>query len=347
MADKLSKRERVEAALRGESVDRAPVSAWQHFIPAETDTATLARTSLQYFHEYDWDWMKVNPRASYYAEAWGNRYDYQAYDRVYPRLESSALLTPDDLLKIQEVSPTGGVFAEQLDLMRLIKAGIGGAHFIQTVFSPLSVLGFLVARPPVHSAEAVVQAHAEEVGRTIRENPQAAHTALSAIAKTLAGYAAALVDAGASGLFFAIVKLARQGVLTTAEYMQFGRPYDLQVLQAVQGAPFNLVHVCGPAVHFDLVADYPVHAINWAAVGQQNPSVGDAFQRTRLAVVGGVDEDGALQSGTPEEVLQEAVAAIQAGRGRKFLLAPGCATSLNVPAANLRALRQAVERPNV
>jgi len=341
MVEKLSKRERVEAALRGEPVDRVPVSAWQHFVPDETQTERLARASLHYFKTFDWDWLKVNPRATYYAEAWGNRYNYNDYDRVYPRLESGPLNSPDDLAKIQEVDPAQGVFAGQVDLVRQIKAGIGGAHFLQTVFSPLSVLGFLAARPEVHSADAVVQAHAQGVAHYIRENPQATHAALAAIAATLARYASELADAGASGLFFALVKIARQGVLTRAEYEAFGKPYDLQVLQAVQGAPFNLLHICGPSVYFDLVADYPVQAINWASVGQGNPSVGEAVQRTRLAIVGGVDEDGVLQTGTPEAVIREATAAIRATQGHRFLLAPGCATSMHVPAANLHALRAA------
>jgi uroporphyrinogen decarboxylase len=29
----ISKRERVDAALRGELLDRVPVAAWRHFIP--------------------------------------------------------------------------------------------------------------------------------------------------------------------------------------------------------------------------------------------------------------------------------------------------------------------------
>lgn len=343
VVEKLSKRERVDAALRGELVDRAPVAAWQHFIPAETDTAALAQASLRYFAEYDWDWMKLNPRATYYAEAWGNRYDYQDYAHVYPRLVSGPFLAPGDLEWLQPVSPTSGVFGEQLELVRQIKAGIGGAHFLQTLFSPLSVLGFLVGRSQAHSAQAVVQSHLDGVLHCIRENPAATHVALQAITTTLAGYAAALVETGASGLFFAIVKLARQGALTPAEYAEFGRPYDLQVLQAVQGAPFNLLHICGPAVYFDLAAGYPVQALNWAAAGQDNPGIGEAFQRTRLAVVGGVDEGGALQNEAPEAVQAEAAAALQAGAGQKFLLAPGCATRPNVPAANLRALRMAVE----
>ena len=173
--------------------------------------------------------------------------------------------------------------------------------------------------------------------------PVACTRRCSNIAASLAGYAAATVDAGASGLFFAIVKLARQGVLSEAEFLEFGKPYDLQVLKAVRNAPFNLLHICGPHAYFDLVTDYPVHAINWAAIGQQNPTVGEASRRTRQALVGGVDELGTLQNGNPHQVIEEARAAIDATRGRRLLLTPGCGTSVDVPTANLQALRRAVD----
>lgn len=339
--EQLSKQERVQAALHGQPVDRVPVSAWQHFIPEELDMDALARISLKHFHDFDWDWMKLNPRATYYAEAWGNRYDFKQYSRVYPKRTAGPIQSAADLDKIGPVSPTAGPFAEHLELIRKIKAGIGGAPFVQTVFSPLSVLAFLAARPAPHSAEASVQAQADGARQMIRENPRGAHEALKNIATTLAGYAAHAVDAGASGLFFAIVKLARKDILSEAEYAEFGKPYDLQVLQAVQGAPFNLLHICGPAVYFQAVADYPVHAINWAAVGQNNFSVAEAMQHTQKAIIGGVDEDGVLQSGSPEEVMEEAQAAIRATGGRRFLLSPGCGTSMQVPAANLHALRKA------
>lgn len=340
----MTKRERVDAALRGEPVDRVPVSAWQHFIPDELNMDTLAQTSLKHFNEFDWDWMKLNPRATYYAEAWGNHYDFNEYSRVYPKQVGGPVQSSADLEKIVQVSPTSKPFAEHLELIKKVRAGIGDAHFVQTVFSPLSVLAFLAARiPHVHTADTAVQAQAEGAVRMIRENPRGAHEALRNIAATLAGYAAEAVDAGASGLFFAIVKLARQGILTEAEYEEFGKPYDLQVLQAVQSAPFNMLHVCGPAVYFRQVSDYPVHAINWAAVGQQNPTVGEAARQTDKAIIGGVDEDGVLQTGTPEQVIEEALAAIRATGARRFLLSPGCGTSMQVPSANLHALRRAAD----
>ena len=340
----LSKRERVEAALQGQPVDRVPVSAWRHFIPDELSTDTLAQASLKHFNDYDWDWMKVNPRATYYAEAWGNQYDFTQYARVYPKRVGGPIESAADLAKIREVDPADGVFAEQLELMRKIKAGIDGAHFVQTVFSPLSVLSFLAAHPQTHSDVAAVQAQYDGLRQMIQENPRGVHEALKNIAATLAGYAARVVDAGASGLFFAIVKLARKDILSREEFEEFGKPYDLQVLRAVQGAPFNLLHICGPAVYFQSVQDYPVHAINWAAIGQQNPTVSEAIRQTDKAIIGGVDEEGVLQSGTPEEVIQEALEAIRVTGGRRFLLSPGCGTGMNVPPANLHALRQAADR---
>lgn len=337
----LSKRERVDAALKGEAVDRVPVSAWRHFLDEENDPNTLAQVSLKHFHDFDWDWLKVNPRATYYAEAWGNQYDFTDYDSVIPRLIDGPLHSPADLEKIQSINPTAGVFAEHLELTRLVRAGIGGAPFLQTVFSPLSVLSFLTARPETHSIEAFGKAQYAGVRQFINERPKEAHEALKNIADTLGKFAAANIDEGASGIFFAIVKIARQGVLTEAEFEEFGKPYDLQVLKAIENAPFNMLHICGPYAYFDAVTDYPVQAINWATIGQNNPTVQDAQSKTGQALVGGVDELGALQTGAPQAVIDEALDAIRATNGRHFLLAPGCGTNVDVPSENLHALRRA------
>ena len=102
----LTKRERVDAALNGRTVDRPPVSAWQHFIPEERDSESLAAAHLRFFDTYDWDWLKVNPRATCYSEAWGNRYDFDSYDSVLPRLVQPAITSPSDLAQLRPVSPT-------------------------------------------------------------------------------------------------------------------------------------------------------------------------------------------------------------------------------------------------
>lgn len=339
----MSKRERVTAALQGAAVDRVPVSAWRHFVPEERTAATLSDISLRFFHAFDWDWLKVNPRATYYAEAWGNQYDFDDYQGTQPRLLGGPLATPADLGRIQPVSPTAGVFGEHLEVLRLVKAGIGEAHFIQTVFSPLSVLSYMVVPATNLTPEQTREARYDGLRRLLTENPEGVHAALAAMAATLAGYAAACLEAGASGIFFALVRVAREGVLTREQYSTFGQPYDLQVLAAVQGAPFNLLHICGPQAYIDLVTDYPVHALNWATVGQQNPTLAEMQARTNLAVIGGVDEENVLMDGTPDAVIAQARASLQATSGSKVLLSPGCSIDMETPPANLHALRQAAE----
>ncbi|MCE1255599.1 MAG: hypothetical protein LWX83_18870, partial [Anaerolineae bacterium] len=327
----LSKKERVEAALAGDRVDRVPVSAWRHFIPDELQVDRLAETSLNFFFQYDWDWLKVNPRATYYAEAWGNTYDFQDYAHVYPKWLDGPVHTPEDLNKIGVVSGSSGVFDEQLQLIRKIKAGIGEALFVQTVFSPLSVLAFLIARPARHSADDLLNSQYAGLRFYMRENPQGVHAALQAISVTLADYASHLVEAGASGLFFAITKLARKDVMTVEEFETFGKPYDLQVLKAVQEAPFNLLHICGEEVYFKQAADYPVHAINWATIGQKNPDLKQAGLISPKALIGGVDELGVLLNGSPDEVRHEAQQVIKSSGGRHLLLAPGCGVNMQTP----------------
>ena len=44
-------------------VDRVPVAAWRHFIPGERSVDALAAASLKHFEDFDWDWLKLNPRA--------------------------------------------------------------------------------------------------------------------------------------------------------------------------------------------------------------------------------------------------------------------------------------------
>jgi uroporphyrinogen decarboxylase len=339
----MTKRERVDAALHGRPVDHIPVSAWRHFIPEERQPDTLAARSLQFFNDYDWDWIKINPRATYYAEVWGNEYDFDHYEGVRPRFVSGPVASASDLGRVTELPATEGVFAEHLDLVRRIKDGAGDTYIMQTVFSPLSVLSYLIARPDPQTGEDTREARYAALRQMIEENPNGVDEALSNIASTLGHYAAACISAGAHGIFFAIVRLARQGVLSRDEYKKFGLYYDLQVLDAVKGAAFNMLHICGPQVYFDMVASYPVHAINWSTVGQQNPTLGEAQTLTPLSVVGGVDEEGVLRNGSPDEVTAAARESLAATSGEKVLLAPGCSIAMDTPADNLHALRRAAE----
>ena len=61
-----------------------------------------------------------------------------------------------------------------------------------------------------------------------------------------------------------------RALMSAEECRRWQRPWDLRILEAVEGAPFNLLHVCGAGIHLDEFADYPVTALSFAT-GPGNP----------------------------------------------------------------------------
>jgi uroporphyrinogen decarboxylase len=154
-------------------------------------------------------------------------------------------------------------------------------------------------------------------------------------AETLAAYAAACLDAGADGLFYA-TNVARADGLGAAECRRFQRPFDLRVLDAVARAPFNVLHVCGPAVHFDEFADYPVTAFSWA-LAAGNPTLAEGHRRTGRAVMGGLPAKPEIATMSGQALAVRARRAIDEMHGRWLLLGPDCSINPDTPEPLLHA----------
>ena len=321
-----AKKERVRAALAGRAVDRVPTSLWGHDFLREWEPRDLAGATLEDYRAHDWDFIKLNPRSTYFAEAWGNTYDRPSQQRQ-PRLLRPAVQGIEDLAALRAVDPVGGVFAEHLTALRLVLEEVGDeVDVIQTIFSPLGVAGALCG------GEAAFREHAAA-------DPAAAHHALSVIGGVLDAYAAASIDAGSAGIFYAPLAWASHDTCTEPFYREFGRPYDLQLLHRVRGAPFNVLHVCRNHNMIGLLLDYPVAALNWADRGVGNPSLADVKARTAKAVMGGIDQTR-LTEMTDDAVAEQARSALAVGPERLFLTA-GCSIPPATSAANRAVVRRA------
>lgn len=328
----MNKIERVEAALRGEPVDHVPISFWGHSYLKEWSAEGLAEAMLDNYRTYDWDYLKVNPRASYHVEDWGAKLTPSGDANKGPIWQSAPVTEPGDFRRLRPLHPDTGVLGEQLRALRQIGDGLNGeAYFMQTIFSPLSIAKYLAG-----NREGPIQT-------IIQDNPDALRAGLEVITETFADYARACVEAGASGIFFATTGWASADALDEESYRRFGRDYDLRVLDAVASrAPFNVLHNCGDHIYFELLAGYPVRAISWAATLRGNPTLAEGKERGDKAVMGGISEKTTLPNGTPEQVAEEVRAAITETGGRRLLLAPGCSIPPRTPAANLEAARAAV-----
>jgi uroporphyrinogen decarboxylase len=321
----MTKTARVDASLFGKNADRAPVSAWWHDYAREWSAAKLAEATLEYYRAYGWDYIKVNPRWSYYAEDWGAT--YRRYDDRMPEIDKPAVSSPEDLRKLEPLDVAKGAYGEQLDGLRLIADSLRGeAPFIQTVFSPLAVMSRLTGST-------------KYVQKLMREAPDDLEAALEPVTQTLIAYSKACLDTGASGIFYAAVEWGSSDFISWANYERFGKPFDTRVLAAVSGAPFNVLHVCRERNHLLNVLDYDVAAFHWDIGGEGNPTFTDVLARTRKSVMGGVRVRTLLESET-SDVTAEANKA-KAEANVSLLLAPGCSIDPTTPPANLRAMVEA------
>lgn len=331
----MSKTERIDAALAGEEVDRVPMSFWRHFYHQEHDAALLADALVSFQREFGWDFMKVNPRAQYHVEDWGNRYRYTENPFARPELVSHVVHDRADWARISPLNIwTATALKQQLVLLELVKEGLQGedVYYLQTVFSPLDIAYRLAG----HSRERLIQAMESEA--------QELDGALDAIAQTFVKYVEACLDAGASGIFFTPTKLASADFMAEEQYRRFGEPCDLRVLDAVQGRKgFNLLHLCGTNVFFDSLSGYPVDALSWDVHAAGNPGLSEGWDRTGRMVVGGIDQ-GKLAGSTPEEVAEMVRTAMEETGGRGCVIAPGCTFRPNTPKELLRAAREAASQ---
>ena len=118
---KMTKVQRLEAALHNQPVDRPPVSLWRHFYECERTAEDLAGAMLAFHKKYDWDWMKINPRASYHVEGWGVQTDYGAGGpQDKPRIVSYPIQSASDWGKLRPLSLTEGVLDEQIEVVERI-----------------------------------------------------------------------------------------------------------------------------------------------------------------------------------------------------------------------------------
>jgi uroporphyrinogen decarboxylase len=320
----MTKRDRVMAAVRGEPVDRVPVSLWLHNFATENSAETLTAETLRLARRFDWDFLKPQSRAQCFAEMWGLRYTPSGERATPYTVIRAPLATADDLRRLEPVNARTGALGEQLQALSAIRKAAGAdTPIIWTVFSPLMVLPFLLAggRP---SAVALM-----------RSEPAAVDHALTAMAETLGAYARAAVAAGADGLFYA-TNMATRELSTAAECRRFQRPHDLRILAQVDSAPFNVLHVCGTGILFDEFADYPMAALSWATV-PGNPSLREAHKRTGRAVIGGLPAKPVIKGLPPSEVGALGRRAIAEMGGRSLLLGPDCSIDPDTPDAVIEA----------
>ncbi|MCB0110503.1 MAG: hypothetical protein KDE53_31495 [Caldilineaceae bacterium] len=324
----MTKRERLEATFAGDTVDRPAVALWRHWPIDDLHGPELARATLAFQAAYDFDFMKVTPNSNYCVEGYGAETRWIGNEEGTYSWGKRVIQQPEDWLALRPLDPNRGLQGEVLTANRMIAEQRGEqVPFIQTIFNPLAQAKNLAG---------------ERLYADIRRHPDAVLTGLRTLTESILRFIAELKTTGAAGIFLAL-QHASYDLLTAEEYRTFGRPFDLQILAATAELWFNLIHLHGSNVMFDVVADYPAQVINWHDT-ETAPTLQEALSRTPMALCGGLRQWETMVRGKPEAVRREAVAAMAATDRRRFILGTGCVTPIVAPTCNLVAARQSVEQ---
>jgi uroporphyrinogen decarboxylase len=238
-----------------------------------------------------------------------------------------------DLEAWRSVSATNPqVLQDQVESLGMVVRDLGrGVPVIQTVFSPLTVAGYLVGKSK------------SRVLRELRKNPELVNPALEKIAEVLVDFAKSSVKAGAAGVFYAISGYASRDAMREEMYRDLVLPLDVAVLEQLpREAWFNAVHLCGSNLNFGLSRDLPAQVVSWSIHNQGNPSLVEGRTISGRPVMGGLGQRASLLYGPAAEVEAEARRAVAETGGRGLLLAPGCSVPPRARDVNLAAIMSAV-----
>ena len=297
----MNKKERVDAVLSGETVDRPPFSFWYHFGDQFLSGEQHAATTLEFFRYFDLDFLKVM-----------NDYHLQPPDDL------ESVRTGPTLLRVEHVDPERSLFNEQLKAIRVLYGELhDSAYLIDTVFDPWQQLTkHLVGEYMLH---------------VVKEYPSELKAALDIMTDNVIEYCKLSLKYGSAGIFLAVP--GSEGSAGSKRiFEEFIHPCVVKVLEAIKGlGKMNAIHLCGAPIITDHISDYPADVISWADRAAGNPTIDEMKVLFDGVVMGGIDHT-ALNRYTWESIKENVRTGIQRGGISRFILAPGCSAPCEMDA---------------
>jgi len=315
----MNKRERLEAAIAGQSVDRVPVALWRHFPGDDQDPASLTTATIAFQRRWGFDFVKVTPASSFQIKDWGAQDEWQGNIEGTRQYTFHPVQRPDDWRALKALEARSGALGAQLTCLKTIVEALPDVPVIQTVFSPLAQMKNLAG---------------ERLLIDLRQNKADFKAALETITQSTLAFVREIAATGAAGIFYA-VQHATANLLSEAEFAEFGREYDLRILEATKNYWLNVMHIHGDNVYFDAVADYPLQVWNWHD-RETGPALTAGLAKIRGAACGGIARDSVMLCGQPEAVRQQVTEAIAQTNGRRYIIGTGCVTMIPTPEVNIR-----------
>lgn len=328
MMEAMTKKERIRAAINKQPTDKLPYSFWTHMPGDDLEPQVIAQKTYDFYKEYDLDFIKMMNNGMYSTEDFGCVADYSEIKKGgAAKLVYSPVSAAEDWAKLSCPDIHKGAYGRELEHLRLLLGKVNGeAPIIFTVFTPITTANKICRNTLME------QIHAG-YGTDIKKG-------MDVITKTTCELVKEVIRMGADGIFFAS-QMATYDKMDDILYEEFGKPYDLQVLEAAKDGWFNVLHAHGDNIIFDILKTYPVNAFNWHAF-ETLPDLVEARDMTGKCLVGGIKRYS-ITDCKRNEIQNEIYTCLKELKGIGHILTPGCVVRYPLDKETLSFVRKAKE----
>lgn len=327
----MHKRERLERAIAGDPVDRIPVALWRHWPGDDQRYADLARSIIDFQHDYNWDFVRVMPSSNFQVTDYGIQDEWRGNRQGRRKINKYIVNRSLDWTKIRALSPDRGALSQQLECMRMICQAMQpqAVPIVHTIYSPF--------------AQAARIGGKQRVLKNMRTRADRLRTGLHQLTESTLRFLEALRRIpNVAGIFY-VTEFASHDVMSEAEYAAFVMPHNLKILESIPDRWWlNFVQVQGSSPMLDLFAEAPVQVLNWNT-RQSQPDLLYAKRMFPGAVSGGLEDWRDLHQGTPALLGSVIRDAISQSESRRFILSGSGSGYVTTPISNIRAVRSLTE----
>lgn len=330
-------RERFEAALRGEAVDRVPVFPLLMFFAADRAGITyrtfagnanaLAEAQLRVQERFGLDAITACSDAFRLSADLGGEMAYPE-DRP-PHLVRPLIDADTDLARLGRPDP-GAAGSRMADRA----AAVG--QMARAAAGRFAVLGWV----DMPFAEACSLCGVSQFMLLLHDEPARAHAILDWLTGLVVDFALAQVEAGADMVGAGD---AATSLVSAAAYREFALPYERLICEAVQAAGATVkLHVCGNTTH--LLADMAGCGADLFNVDHMVPLAlaRDVYRARGKCFKGNLDPVTQVMEATPEQCRRSARRCIADSGSRGYMLSAGCEIPAATPDAVFAAFCGAV-----
>ena len=330
--------ERLRAMVEGKPVDRPGVTLWKHFYLEDRNVNDMVKRTSGFQDQNDWDLIKYMANAIFLQDQYGSDITWSRTNDEFPITNRHAVLSPKDFLRLKPVSVKTGPAAVQVEIVkRLVDRYHGKTPVLATVFTPLTYAQELYngwQTPWLMSA-------------MIKDYPKELETGVKVLTEVTLELVEEFIKAGVDGFFLASQLCGKQ-FCDAEDYKVLGVPYDMQVIDAFKDRTwFNMFHIHGVGdLHFDLVKDYPVQALNWEDI-LSTTSLKQAAESCDKILMGGIELHDDFLENDREKLFNRMVERVKAAAAQvdknRLIIACGCSLPTDQPEYKYNTLREAVD----